>query len=231
MGVDRIHPQPGSVFPGPDECRLVKQAAWNGRRQLFHAKHAVVIEGGENNPVRVKIPENFFQYLSFQIRIVNDTVLQFNIDRKPGRLQKLKNLRKQRQPGIFVFRMCAAECQGLQFLQGMVTDPSRSVRDTVDSFIMRDNKLAAAAYLYIQFHTVSSHPDCQVKGFKRVFRRIAGSAAVGKDPGFHSGKSPSRRQTAAAIPLSWEMDRKRRLFPIRSFRRPETRKKGAPLLV
>ena len=53
-----------------------------------------------------------------------------------------------------------------------------SVGDTINFFIMRNNKLPVLCDMDVQFYTFRSHLRCQFKRFQRVFRRVSGSTAV-----------------------------------------------------
>ena len=68
--------------------------------------------------------------------------------------------------------------QLLQLAERQVRNAAGPFRASIHPLIMRDNQLAAAADVHIQFNPVRAHLGGQLKGFQRVFGGIRGSAAM-----------------------------------------------------
>ena len=83
---------------------------------------------------------------------------------------------------FFIFGMRPVEAQPLEFRRGHLADQAAAVRDAVYPLVMGDHELAVPGDVYVQFYAVRSHPRGQLKGLQRIFRRVAGRAAVSEYP-------------------------------------------------
>ena len=188
LGVVRmecVHAKRHGIVPGPDHGAFVQQAAAKAFVDSLHAHHAVMVEGGKQHPFQHASSRRFFHTAALQIRIVNQAVFKLHIHVKPRRCQQLQHLPECGNGSVGILRKGLVEAQVLELAQGHPGDEPLAVGAAVHRFIMRHYQMSVRRDMHIQFHTVRALLDRQLKGFQRVFRRIAGSAAMCVNILFH----------------------------------------------
>ena len=139
--------------------------------------------------VEGRIDDTIFHFLFFHqiknllldLRIPENSRLQFDIDLHMSRLHKFQNLSERRDFYIGILFKMIGHGKALQFFQRIISDGSFPVADAVDGFIMDDNQFSVLCQLNVQLNSVCPLLHRQTERLQCVFRSVCARSSVCKN--------------------------------------------------